>query len=298
MRDGEGLDSASTDNMTITLLGSYDGVELIRHEMKRYGLMGFNPPIDQDYFEAIFLVKGVLRVTWNTRTEYLHPGAFMMMAPVREPVCIIAMDEVEFLYITSTNIFESYKRWVNHFHRLATEIAEKDGDTASHCERIRKYSVLIGCELNLSAKELLSLSCGALFHDIGKTRIPDEILRKPGRLTPEEFDIMKMHTIYGRDMMNSPEHPFLHVGSIVAEQHHERYDGSGYPHGLKKDEISLPAAIVAVVDSYDAMTSHRPYQNPKSKREAIDEICALRGKLYDPRVVDAFLKVVDIFEED
>ncbi|WP_245629566.1 HD-GYP domain-containing protein [Alicyclobacillus sendaiensis] len=284
--------------MTITLLGSYDGVELIRHELKRYGLMGFNPPTNQDYFEAILLTKGTLRVTWNTRTEYLQPGSLVHMAPVREPVCIIAMNDVEFLYITSTSIFESYKHWVDHFHQLATEIAEKDGDTASHCERIRKYSVLIGCELNLPARELLSLSCGALFHDIGKTRIPDEILRKPGRLTPEEFDIMKMHTIYGRDMMNSPEHPFLHVGSVVAEQHHERYDGSGYPYGLRGDQISLPAAIVAVVDSYDAMTSHRPYQHPKSKREAIDEIRALRGKLYDPRVVDAFLKVVDIFEKD
>jgi len=297
MRDGEGLDSASTDNMTITLLGSYDGVELIRHELKRYGLMGFNPPSASNVFEGIVLTSGVLRITYGDHTEILGPGSVVSMAPVQQAVCIVALEQAEFVYVTSASIFKSYKEWVEKFHHMATEIAMKDGYTASHCERIRKYSVMIGCQLNLSAHDLISLSCGALFHDIGKIQIPDEILRKPGRLTPEEFDIMKMHTIYGRDMMNSPVHPFLHIGSTVAEQHHERYDGSGYPYGLKGEEIYLPAAIVAVVDSYDAMTSQRPYQRPKSKHEAIEEIRALSGKLYDPRVVDAFLKVVDTFED-
>ncbi|WP_243834882.1 HD-GYP domain-containing protein [Alicyclobacillus sacchari] len=154
---------------------------------------------------------------------------------------------------------------------------------------------MIGCELNLNAIELLSLSCGALFHDIGKIQIPDEILMKPGRLSPEEFDIIKQHTIFGRDIMDSPENPFLHVGSKVAEQHHERYDGSGYPYGLKKDEIYLPAAIVAVVDSYDAMVSNRPYQPARKKTDAVREIASLSGKLYNPQVVNAFLKVVDTF---
>ncbi|MDI9261126.1 HD-GYP domain-containing protein [Alicyclobacillus sendaiensis] len=282
--------------MTITLLGSYDGVELIRHELKRYGLMGFNPSTVPNAFEGLIIVKGVLRITTGNHTEIVGPGSLVAMRPVEDDVCVIALEESEFIYITSFSLFTWYKEWVERFHEMATDIAKKDGYTASHCERIRRYSVMIGCELDLSAHDLISLSCGALFHDIGKVRIPDEILRKPGRLTPEEFDIMKMHTIYGRDMMNSPIHPFLHVGSAVAEQHHERYDGSGYPYGLKGDEIYLPAAIVAVVDSYDAMTSERPYQRPKSKEEAIDEIRSLRGKLYDPRVVDAFLKVVDTFE--
>ncbi|AEJ44490.1 HD-GYP domain-containing protein [Alicyclobacillus acidocaldarius] len=283
--------------MTITLLGSYNGVELIRHELKRFGLMGFNSSPTSAPFEGIVLVKGSLRVAYDSEVEIVGPGAVVTMHPVKGDVCIIAMQDAEFIYISSAPIFDSYRRGVERFHQMATEIAQKDGYTASHCERIRKYSVLIGCELGLSARELLSLSCGALFHDIGKTQIPDEILRKPGRLTPEEFDIMKMHTIYGRDMMSSPSNPFLHIGSTVAEQHHERYDGSGYPYGLKGEEIYLPAAIVAVVDSYDAMTSKRPYQRPKSKQEAIDEIRALRGKLYDPRVVDAFLKVVSTLDD-
>ena len=295
MRDGEGLDSASTDNMTITLLGSYDGVELIRHELKRYGLMGFYPSSVPNAFEEIIVLRGELQVTCDRQSTVLGAGSVMNMSPVQDVVCVIAREQTDFIYVTSFSLFSWYKDWVERFHQMAADIAQKDGYTASHCERIRRYSVMIGCELGLSAYELISLSCGALFHDIGKVKIPDEILRKPGRLTPEEFDIMKMHTIYGRDLMNSPEHPFLHVGSTVAEQHHERYDGSGYPYGLKGDEIYLPAAIVAVVDSYDAMTSERPYQRPKSKREAIEEIRSLRGKLYDPRVVDAFLKVVDKF---
>ncbi|WP_236010961.1 HD-GYP domain-containing protein [Alicyclobacillus fructus] len=282
--------------MTITLLATYDGVELIWHELKQFGLMGFNPSSSAKAFEGIVVLKGTLRVSWYDHTELVGPGATIAMSPVEDAVCVIAMEDTEFVYISSIPLFQAYKQWVELFHKMATEIAEKDGYTASHCERIRKYSVLTGCELDLPARDMVSLSCGALFHDIGKIRIPDEILRKPGRLTPEEFDIMKMHTIYGREMMQSPLHPFLHVGSVVAEQHHERYDGSGYPYGLKGEDIYLPAAIVAVVDSYDAMTSERPYQRPKSKQEAVEEIRTLRGKLYDPRVVDAFLKVVNKFD--
>ncbi|WP_230088337.1 HD-GYP domain-containing protein [Alicyclobacillus mali (ex Roth et al. 2021)] len=283
--------------MTITLLGSHDGVEVIWHRLKQFGLMGFNPASAAPPFEVMTLTRGILRVAYENEVQIVEPGATILMTPVRGDVCIIALEDAEFVYATSKPMFKTYKDGVEHFHGLATEIAQKDGYTASHCERIRKYSVLIGCHLGLSARELLSLSCGALFHDIGKIQIPDEILRKPGRLTPEEFDIMKMHTIYGRDMMTSPSNPFLHIGSTVAEQHHERYDGSGYPYGLRGEEIYLPAAIVAVVDSYDAMTSQRPYQRPKSKKEAIEEIKTLRGKLYDPRVVDAFLKVVNTFDD-
>ncbi|SIS56813.1 HD-GYP domain-containing protein [Alicyclobacillus vulcanalis] len=294
LRPDEGLDSASTDNMTITLLGSYDGLEFIWHHLKKLGTMGFNPSPNTTPFESLIVLQGRLRVANGHEVQYAEPGDIVTMYPTKDDVCIVAMADSEFIYLSSKPIFDVYKRGVERFHRLAREIAEKDGYTASHCERIRKYSVLIGCELGLSARELLSLSCGALFHDIGKIQIPDEILRKPGRLTPEEFDIMKMHTIYGRDMMSSPSNPFLHVGSAVAEQHHERYDGSGYPYGLRGKEIYLPAAIVAVVDSYDAMTTERPYQSRKSKQEALQEIESLKGKLYDPRVVDAFLRVVSI----
>ncbi|WP_311794849.1 HD-GYP domain-containing protein [Alicyclobacillus acidiphilus] len=108
---------------------------------------------------------------------------------------------------------------------------------------------------------------------------------------------MKQHTIVGRDMLKASPHVPLQRGSTVAEQHHERYDGSGYPHGLKGSEIYTPAAIVAVVDSYDAMTSDRPYQKAKSKEDVVKEIASMSGTLYDPKVVDAFLQVVEDFHQ-
>lgn len=281
--------------MMVRLIASKNGTEIIHHRLARTGVMGLTPATHWDELESLCLLSGSLRVTYGSETSVLYPGDKLVASPVHEHVCIVAMENSEFLYVSSAPVFQSYQRSVSGFHELAVQIALKDGYTASHCERIRRYSLMIGCELNLNAIELLSLSCGALFHDIGKIQIPDEILMKPGRLSPEEFDIIKQHTIFGRDIMDSPENPFLHVGSKVAEQHHERYDGSGYPYGLKKDEIYLPAAIVAVVDSYDAMVSNRPYQPARKKTDAVREIASLSGKLYNPQVVNAFLKVVDTF---
>ncbi|GLV13344.1 hypothetical protein Heshes_10280 [Alicyclobacillus hesperidum] len=294
----EGLETAYTHNMTATLIASKNGTEIIHHRLARIGTMGITPAADWNELESFYLLTGSLRVTYGNETSILYPGDKLVAAPVHEHVCIVAIEDSEFLYVSSAPVFQTYRESIDGFHELAVQIALKDGYTASHCERIRRYSLMIGCELNLNATDLLSLSCGALFHDIGKIRIPDEILMKPGKLTPEEFDIIKQHTIFGRDIMNSPENPFLNIGSKVAEQHHERYDGSGYPYGLKRDEIYLPAAIVAVVDSYDAMVSNRPYQTARKKADAVREIASLSGKLYDPRVVDAFLKVVDTFVDE
>lgn len=258
--------------------------------------MGLEHETDWKAMESIFVLNGVLLVEYGDEQTVLSNGDNLSAFPVIEDILITAVEDSDFLYISSVEVFDEYSDNTRELQRLVTEIEKKDGYTASHCERIRRHSLLIGHQMGLSTSDLFSLSCGALFHDIGKISIPDEILLKKGRLTPEEFDIIKQHTIVGRDMLNASHHTPLRRASVIAEQHHERYDGSGYPHGLVGSEINTPAAIVAVVDSYDAMTSDRPYQKAKTKVEVIKEIASLAGTLYDPEVVDAFLEVVEEFD--
>lgn len=126
---------------------------------------------------------------------------------------------------------------------------------------------------------------GALFHDIGKINIPDEVLKKPGKLTPEEFEYVKWHPIDGAEMVNGT---FLEGVADIIRQHHERIDGSGYPDGLKGDQILIEAKIIAVVDSFDAMTSKRSYRNAFTREKALEELKSLAGIKYDAKLVEIF----------
>ncbi|HEX6971283.1 MAG TPA: HD domain-containing phosphohydrolase, partial [Limnochordia bacterium] len=144
-------------------------------------------------------------------------------------------------------------------------------------------------QLGLSRSRQRLLLHGAFLHDLGKVGVPDHILGKPGPLTPSEWEIMKRHPVFGRAKV---ENTYLHEVAPIIEQHHERFDGSGYPKGLRGDDIVLEARIVAVVDSYDAMTTDRPYRKALARGEAIDELRRGRGQLYDPEIVDIFVQLL------
>jgi putative nucleotidyltransferase with HDIG domain len=172
---------------------------------------------------------------------------------------------------------------------LGTALDLRDSRTAGHSRRVCTYSLEIAQRLSCTQAELKLLRQGALLHDIGKLAIPDAILWKPGPLTPEEWTIMKTHVEAGYEMVRS-----LELLSPVAElilAHHERYDGTGYPRGLKGDEIPLCARIFAVADALDAMTTVRPYQDSIPIALAVEEIRRNAGKSYDPQVVEAFLAI-------
>ena len=162
-----------------------------------------------------------------------------------------------------------------------------------HCNRIKDYSIEVWSYLELPKEKLSILRWGAYFHDIGKRVIPIEILNKPGKLTAEEWEIMKTHTTEGAKIMR--EHPvkWLKNAAFIVEQHHERYDGKGYPHGLKGDEIALKSSIVAVVDAFDAMTTDRVYKAALPIPEAVQELIDGKGTQFHPIVVDAFLVVLE-----
>lgn len=172
---------------------------------------------------------------------------------------------------------------------LANAVAAKDDETNGHCKRVVQYSILIGRELGLDAKLMQQLEWGALLHDIGKIAVPDAILKKPGPLTDEEWTVMREHPYVGYLMIKEIE--FLREGRDVILHHHERVDGRGYPYGLAGEEIPLLARIFAIADTFDAITSDRPYRKAQSIEVAREEIRKHAGVQFCDAGVEAFLRI-------
>jgi putative two-component system response regulator len=173
--------------------------------------------------------------------------------------------------------------------RISRAAEFRDPETGAHIQRMAHYSQIIARGLDLDAKQQKLILEAAPMHDVGKIGIPDYILLKPGKLTPEEFEVMKGHARIGYEMLKDSHSEIIQAGAEVAISHHEKYDGSGYPNGLKGTEIPLFGRIVAVADVFDALTSERPYK----RAWALDDACRFleegRGKHFDPMCVEAFL---------
>ena len=190
---------------------------------------------------------------------------------------------------------------------LAKLAESRDNDTGEHLDRIRSYVMILSEDLKNKVGEVddqfvHNIALASSLHDVGKVGIPDSILLKPSRLTREERDVMELHTLIGGECLEAIQNrlgnddQFMQIAQQIAYYHHERWDGTGYPHGLKETQIPLVARIVAVADVYDALTSKRPYKNPLSHIESKGIILAGAGSQFDPQVVDAFLRHEDEFE--
>ncbi|HEX6037203.1 HD-GYP domain-containing protein [Longimicrobium sp.] len=174
---------------------------------------------------------------------------------------------------------------------LATAIETRDDYTGGHVERVARYATATGREMGLTGEELRALWVGALLHDVGKIGVPDQVLKKPAPLTYEEYEEMKRHPEIGATIMERSS--FLRPGLPAVLHHQERYDGSGYPYGLRGADISLQGRIVAVVDTFDAIVSSRPYRNGSSNEHALSEIRRNAGTQFDPDVVEAFMRAAE-----
>lgn len=169
---------------------------------------------------------------------------------------------------------------------LGGAIAKRDSDTDAHNYRVSVYSVILAEAMGLSREEIRSLIKGALLHDVGKLGIRDEILLKPGKLTDEEFTVMKTHVEHGLEIAERAN--WLKDAQPVIGAHHEKFDGAGYPQGLNGSDIPLNARIFAICDVFDALTSRRPYKDPMSLETALEIMASGRGKHFDPELLDAF----------
>lgn len=173
--------------------------------------------------------------------------------------------------------------------RLALAVEYRDNDTGEHTLRVAKFSQLIAEQLGLSPRCCRDIYLAAPLHDVGKVGIPDHILLKPDRLTDSEMSIVRTHAKIGENILADSDCDLIRLAATIALAHHERWDGAGYPHGLKAAEIPIAARIVAVADVFDALTTRRPYKEPMSLTEARDYLIANRGGHFDPDCVDAFL---------
>lgn len=167
----------------------------------------------------------------------------------------------------------------------------KDEYTNGHCERVAQYTVAMGQAYDFDETKIVELEFAALLHDIGKLAIPDEIINKEGKLSDQEYEIVKQHPVAGYEIIKGIS--FLDASSNVLLQHHERVDGKGYPMGLISNEIGLGSKILAVADAYDAMTSERPYRKRAfSYNQAIAQLEFYKGSQFDGEVVDTFIKLL------
>ena len=180
---------------------------------------------------------------------------------------------------------------IETINRLTTAAEYKDEETGAHIQRMSLYSEAIARSLGLNETTTENILLAAPMHDIGKISIPDHILLKPGKLDADEWEIMKQHTVVGAKILVGSNSEIIKLGAIIARYHHEKWDGSGYPDGLKGDQIPISARIVAVADVFDALLSERPYKKPFSEEKTFSIIKEGKGNHFDPDVVDAFFAV-------
>jgi putative nucleotidyltransferase with HDIG domain len=244
------------------------------------------------YFFAIGISGPVRSLAASSRA--ISRGEFHQRSPVRgaseiselaENFNKMAGDIEEYIEKLKEAAEENRELFIGSIRMLAAAIDEKDPYTRGHSGRVAKYSQIIGRELGLPADDLDKLRIAALLHDVGKIGVDDRVLKKPGSLTPEEFELMKQHTVKGANIMR----PVSQLKEMLPgiELHHEHIDGRGYPYGLSGPQIPTMARIIGVADTLDAMTTNRPYQTAMDLDYALGRIKALAGSKFDPAIVNA-----------
>lgn len=178
-------------------------------------------------------------------------------------------------------------------YRLSKAAEYKDEDTGAHIKRMSNYAAAVARKMGQNDKTVESILYAAPMHDVGKIGTPDRILLKPGKLDPDEWEIMKQHTTIGGNILGGSDAGFIRLAEMIGLTHHERWDGSGYPKGLKGSKIPLTGRIVAIADVFDALTSKRPYKELFTVEKSFNIIKESRGNHFDPDVVDAFFAVED-----
>lgn len=252
------------------------------------------PYESKDSVNIIFVISGRLFHT-NDRS-YIHPGERIVFKNLDVTHHLSVIEETKLLRIRKGNHFVKQASDVNDIYQLIHKIQEKDMYTEDHCNNSGNLAVQIATMLHLSETQIQNLLYAGKIHDVGKLQIPESILNKPSQLTPAEYEIIKKHSEFGYDIVMR-ETQNADIAKIVLD-HHERLDGSGYPKGLKGDEISIEARIMAVADSFDAMTSNRPYKASISIEAAFEDLQKYTGILYDPVVIDVLGEILFTFHQN
>ena len=252
-------------------------VEAMRHGAFDYITKPF------DLSRVTLAVDRALRYEQAVEDNYRYEQALEERVRIRTDELRAANDDLNFMLDTL------YKNYRATLRGLAGTLEARDIETRGHSDRVVAYSMRLGQKMGLASNELIALEQGALLHDIGKVGVPDAVLLKPGSLTTDEWVRMREHVGHGLRIIGGVE--FLTGARWVVGQHHEKYDGSGYPKKLRGEGIHIHARIFAVADAYDAIRSDRPYRAGQSHEIACEEIAAHTGTHFDPKVVNAFMSI-------
>ena len=286
-KKGESLETVSSKAIEVQLLVAGQGLEIHRGALNKGKRITLVP--SGEAVETYYILEGRLRSDAASGSVSVGAGDYLVTESLAESYTLLAQTDVRFLYFTSQPTFHEISQELGELMRLAVEVEIKDGYTAEHCRRLQVLSYAAGQELGLTQDRLYLLDYGAYLHDVGKVKVPARILQKPSALTHAEWTIMKKHPIFGRELL---EKTYLRRAGIIVEQHHERFDGSGYPHALSGEGILPESYIVAVADAYDAMTTDRPYRRAAPPEQAFAELRKYAGIYYPEEVVSAFISVV------
>ncbi len=280
------LDKVGKQTTQLYLLAKNGDLEVIRQSIvadKVFSLWG-----EKGLFEFYYILEGEILDPEEGRV--LKPGTSIIVRNLAGQVYFRTITDCTLLYVTTTPVFENQQKQIRELLALNKKVEIKDQQTEEHCTRLQILSRRTGEKLMLKEERLFALEYASFLHDIGKAEVSASILRKPATLNKEEWEVMRQHSGWGRDLiLKHLRISFFERVADIVYQHHERYDGKGYPQALAGDKILLEAQILALVDAYDAMTTNRPYRKGAAREAALREIKANQGTQFAPRVVEAFL---------
>ncbi|RFU63671.1 HD-GYP domain-containing protein [Bacillus sp. V59.32b] len=288
-KKGANLDIVHQFSNELSLLSRDNGVDIMLQTVYKDKLFYVYPSQNTEVLEFFYILKGKMECDQDGKKVTLGPNDYITFKGINDSVHFVAKTDVTYLWIITEPTFKQVSEDYRNLTEIATKVETKDHYTFNHSNRVTTYTVKIAKHLKLSAEIMIKLHDAAILHDIGKINIPVEVLNKPGKLTKEEFEIVKKHAGDGAAMVRKTS--YKHLADII-EQHHERLDGSGYPHGLTGEDILLEAKIIAVSDSFDAMTEDRAYRKAFTAQYAIDELKRLAGIQYDEKIVYALESIL------
>lgn len=240
------------------------------------------------------LTINVVNTLRRRRLEIEHRRTATRMQHVAEDLRSQLEQALQDLHVSETQVTASRAETI---FRLARLVEIRDADTGEHIHRMSEICAVIARRLGWSSEEVEMIRLASQLHDVGKVAIPDSILLKPGRLTQEEFEVVKGHAQAGHDMLSDSASELVQLGASIALTHHEHFDGEGYPHGLPGEQIPLEGRIAAIADVFDALTTDRVYRSAMPVASALEIMQAQRGKHFDPQLLDLFVQALPEVEE-
>lgn len=264
-------------------IAQHGGFEVMRVFVKQSDIIWVSPAEDPNLMELYCVLDGSIELMSGEGAQILTKGDCFYTLALQKDVRVRALGNTDLIYVSSAPVYECVKGYQKLLHKMLGPIDAKDHITLEHSHNVMRYTVALFDRLGSRGILMDDIVAASIFHDAGKCEVPDEILKKVGKLTREEYEVMKRHPA---DSYAVLEPIYGETVARIARSHHERLDGSGYPDGLRGDEIPYGSRLIAVADAFDAMTHKRPYNRVKTPEEAVSELRSLSHQ-YDPAIVEA-----------